>query len=356
MIKTVTLTNFRGLAELEVPLSNVTILTGVNGVGKTSVLEGLFCLFSESRLDVSPLSRANKTVNTAYATPAPFYNYRLFWDECPLFGKRECTVRAAFDDGRKWEWSYRKANLSEISKELFVNNPMAMDASTEFAELTWRATGCEDYTRVQVLGKYPGLYLLPMEAQAVSYCSYIDFASFQLQLQKLSFKNAKRLRAALQILNPRSTDVRLKDFEVGLTVILDDEIEASLGTIGNGAVAWANTLITIFNIAESLQENGLTDLPTVILIDEIGAGIHYSIMLDIWKFFCEFANQNPHMQFVFTSHSDDCIKAFCQAFMERDGASVVSLHRTSVGSLIVPTEYRKEYFETIRAGEWEVRG
>ena len=42
MIKSVTLKDFRGLDELKVPLSPATMLTGINGVGKTSVLEGLF--------------------------------------------------------------------------------------------------------------------------------------------------------------------------------------------------------------------------------------------------------------------------------------------------------------------------
>jgi AAA15 family ATPase/GTPase len=87
MIKSVTLKDFRGLTDLKVPLSSVSVLTGVNGVGKSSVLEGLYCLFSQTRLDVSPLSRYNKSlalsVNQAANIPIGFavsqnYNYMLF--------------------------------------------------------------------------------------------------------------------------------------------------------------------------------------------------------------------------------------------------------------------------------------
>ncbi len=351
MINSVSFSNFRGLEELTLPLASVTILTGVNGVGKTSVLEGLYCLLSETRLDVSPLSRGNKFAGTHS------YNYRLFWEECPLFGKRECSVKAALAGGGQMGWSYRRAAPYELENEIAGGIPAHFDSSTEFALWKWKtpAEPC-GFTRAQALTKDGGLHLLPGKAASAGYCRYIDFASLQLIPASLSFKTAKRLTAALQILNPRITDVRLRDMESGLSVILDDEAEVSLSAIGNGAITWASTLITIFNLAEAIEGDGQKNLPAAVLIDEIGAGMHYSIMLDIWKFFREFAGRNKNIQFIFTSHSSDCIRAFCEAFMEEDSASVVSLHRTFVGSTLVPTEYLKEDFQAIKEGVWEVRG
>jgi hypothetical protein len=363
MFKSVSLTNFRGLEDVTVPLSSVTILTGVNGVGKTSVLEGLYCLASETRLDVSPLSRGSKTANG--------YNYRLFWDECPLFGKRECGVSAVTDDGLNWEWSYRNAKLSDINKNLLVNNPFTIDANTDFASFKWSIKSggtADEFNRVQVLTKNPGLFLLPVDAHTVSYCRYIDFVSLQSPTQKLSFKSVKQFCNALQIFNPRITDVRLQDVEAGLTVILDGELEVSLGAIGNGASTWANMLITIYNLMEEISGNASSNLmeeingnaspnlPVVILIDEIGIGMHYSIMRDIWKFLRGFSKQNPKIQFVMTSHSDDCIQAFCEAFIDDGDASLVSLHRTSVGNMLITTEHRNDDFDAIKDGAWEVRG
>jgi hypothetical protein len=348
MFKSVSLTNFRGLEDVTVPLSSVTVLTGVNGVGKTSVLEGLYCLTSETRLDVSPLSRGSKTAGS--------YNYRLFWDECPLFGKRECGVKAVTGDGQSWEWSYRKARLPDINKDLLADSPVSTDADTDFASLTWRVSdggAVDQLNRIQVLAKASGLFLIPADARAVSYCRYIDFASPQSPAQSLSFKSVKQFCAALQIFNPRITDVRLKDADVGLTVILDGELEVSLGAIGNGAVTWANMLITIFNLMDEIDGSSL---PVVICIDEIGIGMHYSVMLDIWRFLRGFSRQNPFMQFVLTSHSDDCIQAFCEAFIDDRDASLVSLHHTSVGNMLITTEHRNDDFDAIKDGAWEVRG
>ena len=377
MIKSVTLKDFRGLDELKVPLSSATMLTGINGVGKTSVLEGLFCLFSQSRLDVSPLSRYNKSIgfrlNQAANIPFGFavqqnYNYKLFWNECPSYGKIECSVDAVSDNGLFWSWKYKKAKLSDLDEQITINNPIPVDALTDFALWEWRTRGkvfkahhaqdmSEKFRRAQVLTQDGGLYLLPMSVSATSMniCQYLDFASIRIQPQKLSFQTAKQLTKALQIIDSRITDVRLKDMVDGLSVIIDDNKEVSLGTIGNGAVTWASALIAIFDVAEIIKQQQ-TDIPILILIDEMGAGIHYSVMLDVWKFLSEFVRQNRNVQFVFTSHNDDCIRAFCEAFSNQDSAAVVRLHQTSVGKKVMPTEYKKESFRNIIDGKWEVRG
>jgi len=377
MITFVTLKDFRGLAELKVPLSPATMLTGINGVGKTSVLEGLFCLFSQSRLDVSPLSRYNKSIglsiNQAANLPVGFavrqnYNYRLFWDECPSFGKGECSVDAKSDNGLLWSWKFKRAKLSDLDKQITANNPISVDASSDFALWTWHTQGKvinnkthqthavnEKFSRAQILAPDGGLYLLPIATRSMSFCSYLDFASMRIQPQKLPFQTAKELTKALKIINSHITDIRLADFESGLSVILDDINEVSLGTIGNGAVTWASALIAILDVIEMISQQH-TDTPILILIDEMGAGIHYSIMLDVWKFLCEFIHQNLNIQFVFTSHNDDCIRAFCKAFSNQNSAAVVRLHQTSAEKKVIPTEYKKESFQSIINGEWEVRG
>ena len=377
MIKTVTLKNFRGLSELKIPLSSFTMLTGVNGVGKSSVLEGLYCLFSQTRLDVSPLSRYNKSlgfnVNQVANIPLGFavsqnYNYKLFWDECPLYGKNDCSVDAASDNNLSWSWNYKRAKLSDLDKQITANNPLQVDASSEFALWNWQVRGKtinnkthqtqevnDNFQRAQLLSQDGGLYLLPIEARFMSICQYLDFASIRLQPQKLSFQTAKQLTKALRIINPSITDVRLKDVQSGLSVVLDDNNEVSLGTIGNGAVTWASALIAIFDVVEAIK-NQQPEIPTIILLDEMGAGIHYSIMSNVWMFLNEFCKQNRNIKFVFTSHSDDCIRAFCEAFSNQDDASIVRLHQTSIEKKIVQTEYRKESFQNIIDGEWEVRG
>lgn len=378
MINSVVFKGFRGLDDVALSLSQITMLTGTNGVGKTSVLEGLYCLFSETRLDVSPLTRYNRSIgiliNQAANISVGFaarqnYSYRLFWDECPLHEQPVCSVSAKTDNGLAWVWKYRRAKLSDLSSQITTNNPVAVDSSTEFALWDWQTTGHindkkthqiinvnEKFSRAQILAQDGGLYLLPIEGKAMSICKYLDFASIRLQPQKLSFSMSKQLTKALKIINPRITDVRLTDIESGLSVVLDDSNSVTLGTIGNGAVTWASVLIAIFDVIESIKNDPQMDMPVLLLIDEMGAGIHYSIMLDIWKYISAFSKQNPKIQFVFTSHSDDCIKTYCKAFSDSDVARIVRLHQTATDQKVIPTDYLKGQFSKIAEGDWEVRG
>ncbi len=378
MINSVTFNNFRGLDALTMPLSQVTMLTGTNCIGKTTVLEGLYCLFSETKLDVSPLSRYNRTIgfiiNQGVNAPLGFaarqgYNYKLFWNECPTYEQDECSVKAKADDNLVWSWSYKKASISDLDKPMTFNSPVPVDSSTEFALWNWSCGGTrinkanhqkepvnKKISRAQILAPDGGLYLLPPTAQTMSICKYLDFSSIRSMPQKLSFPTSKLLTTALKIINPRVTDVRLTDISSGLSVVLDNKHSVTLGTIGNGAVTWASALIAIFEVIESFNDKTPSDVPIIILIDEIGAGIHYSVMLAIWKYLKDFAKKYPFTQFVTTSHSDDCVYAFCEAFSDENSASIVRLHRTESEDKIVPTPYLKEHFKHIASGDWEVRG
>ncbi len=375
MIRSVSFTDFRGLDGLELPLSQTTMLTGANSVGKTSVLEGLYCLFSETRLDVAPLSRYDRgfAIRTHQQTGIPVgfssaYNYALFWKECPAYGKSACSITAK-NNMLSWSWEYTKADLSTVPEAMFKGSPIPMDSSTQFAHWSWKRRGkqhstkthaytdaASDFERFQVFSPDGGLYLWPPTAETTSVCRYFDFSSIRPAPSQLTFQESKELAKALRIINPHVTDVRNTGMENGLSVILDDEKEVTLGILGNGAVAWVSVLRAIFDIIRITENQPPVPIPNLLLIDEMGAGIHYSAMLDVWKFLRTYSTANPNIQFVFTSHSDDCIRTYCEAFSDSDTASLVRLYQRAEDAKIVPTEYRKNAFASIIDGEWEVRG
>jgi predicted ATP-binding protein involved in virulence len=365
MLDSVSFNNFRGLDNVTVPLTQFTMLTGSNGIGKTSVLEGLYCLFSQTKLDVSPLTRYKKTSPNAN-TIKQSYDYKLFWDECPNYGSKQCSVEATKDDS-VWSWEYSKAQFTDLGA--FVNNStIAIDFTTEFSKFVWHYTGGESCTlrdqliRFQVIDPNGGLYLLPgflnhHDKNFLSMCSYIDFPLTLEQPEFLPYEMSKFLIKALQIINPHVTDIRKSGVIDGISVVLDNEKELSLSALGNGAALWVGVLSAIYNIVKQLpQDEPVSDIPIIILIDEIGSGVHYSIMLAMWKFIKDFMSSFKYIQFVFTSHSDDCIRAYCEAFKESDQASIVRMYKTFHGNKIITTEYTKEDFPNIVDGEWEVRG
>jgi hypothetical protein len=244
-----------------------------------------------------------------------------------------------------------------------------IDSSTDIAHFRWQCKGFmfdknsrqknnvnHDVKRAQILSPDHGLYMIPPATQSSSVCLYLDFASIKTMPQELSFQTAQRLTEALKLINPKITDIRISKIENGLSVILDGKQEATLGTMGNGAVTWASTLYAIFELVERYKVNKDTNIPIFVLIDEIGTGIHYSVMSDVWRYIRDFSILYPNIQFVATSHSDDCIRAFCETFITDDKtANVVRLSKT-FDNEIISTKYDTSQFETIMTGEWEVRG
>jgi AAA15 family ATPase/GTPase len=367
MLDSVSFNNFRGLDNVTVPLTQFTMLTGSNGIGKTSVLEGLYCLFSQTKLDVSPLTRYSKTTKltanlNGNISASQVYDYKLFWDECPNFGSNECSV-AVKSDSAEWKWTYTKAYIEEI-KDLINYQPLSINTNTEFAKWKWSITKNSDeceFNRAQILNDDGNFQLIPMNTIINSSfygdCLYIDFPLFRVASEDLPLNISKELTKAILLLNSHVTDVRFAGINKGFSIVLDGEKEVSLGTLGNGVVVWASTLHTILiRREEFLPGIKQNSAPLFILIDEFGAGIHYSVMLNIWRYLKTFAEENPYLNFVFTSHSDDCIKAYCEAFKESDQASIVRMYKTFNGNKIITTEYRKEDFPNIADDEWEVRG
>jgi hypothetical protein len=290
------------------------------------------------------------------------YDYRLFWNECPAYGHSECSVEAETNTF-SWKWTYQKAGLSEVNEQLseqLLNSPLRMDSYTEFALWYWSREHHEDegdcfgFARAQVLDD-EGFRLIPMRQNNVmGVCRYFDFPSFRTQLKDYPYETEKKLLKALQILNPSIKKIRIRD--KGTFVIFDDDKhEVSLHTLGSGAVTWASVLMSIFDVIEEKGRAASDDFPFLVLIDEMGAGIHYSAMLNIWRFIKEFIIQNREIQFVFTSHSSDCVRAYCEVFLDAGIAKIIHLYQRYDEDEVLLNEYPHMEFESIAVGEKEVR-
>ena len=75
----------------------------------------------------------------------------------------------------------------------------------------------------------------------------------------------------------------------------------SLGSMGEGMNRMLGIALALVNAKDGM-----------LLIDEVDTGLHYSVLLDMWKLIFEVAHR-LNVQVFATSHSWDCIQAFQQA-------------------------------------------
>jgi len=87
----------------------------------------------------------------------------------------------------------------------------------------------------------------------------------------------------------------------GVLLELDGEsVRIPLGSVGDGSRRLLGLALALIRYRDS-----------VLLLDEIDAGLHYSIMPRLWHLIVETARQS-NMQVFATTHSSDCVRGLAQ--------------------------------------------
>jgi AAA15 family ATPase/GTPase len=92
----------------------------------------------------------------------------------------------------------------------------------------------------------------------------------------------------------------------------------------------------------------------ILLIDEIEIGLHYSVLLDIWRLIFKTA-RDLNVQVFATTHSSDCIKAFQRAAEEDKEDEGMLIRLVRKGDKIKAVLFDEEELETVVENNIEVR-
>lgn len=357
MLQNVHFINYRGLKDTTIPLAPITLLTGTNGIGKTSVLEGLYFLLTEQVPDAAVFPRYQPIHNR---TKAGEYDYLSFWKECPTSGASVCQVEADLKT-QKLSWEMKISDFSGIDEE-FKRYELQRKSGNDTLYVSWewksKETNSSQFSSiskaVQQLIKVSHDSLRNGDVTSTA-CRYVDMPSIKHVPDTLPLQTEKLLTRALRIINSEVTGVRYDGIPGRLRIIIKDEYERSLGALGVGAETWGSVLLVL---AELISISTKDKSSVMFLVDEIGAGIHYSKQEEMWGFLLKFLSEYPQIQMVLTTHSYDCIKAFCKTFQNANPgmAQIVRLHTFGEKDGIKTTTYSHDTFENILQDEWEVRG
>ena len=375
MLQSVRLINYRGLKDTTIPLAPITLLTGTNGIGKTSVLEGLYFLLAQiPDAAVFPRYQASWQFQTGMVVPRgspnvqlptfPIkgYDYPSFWEECPTRGASECQVEAP---ELRLSWKMKITDFAELTPEL-KNTAAAYGFPSGFGTMyalwEWKKTRItrdgHEATSTSNAAQLLSIEqrFTPRTGESISTaCRYIDMSSVRYIPDKLSLQNEKLLTKGLKIINQQVTGVRHDGIIGRLRVIINDESEYSLGTLGVGAEAWTSLLLVL---AELVSINASEELPVMFLVDEIGDGIHYSKQEEMWNFLLNFLSGYPQIQMVLTTHSHDCVEAFAKTFQGKEPgmAHIVRMLKFGEKDGVKTTTFAHDTFSNVLDYNWEARG
>jgi hypothetical protein len=360
MYKSFQVRDFRCFKNLTIKdLGLVNLVAGVNNIGKTALLEALF-LHSGGYNPALTMNlnafRGIESIKIEFGrwlgTPwDSIFNDFDANKEVELVGENDTTGRRVI----RLKVLRKPEDLAEIDQyvQTRVPRPDSIPISSEAAQVLQL-----QYEQNGKMGKYHMIFG-PRGMRVIPFPPSPPFpAFFQADFHRISPQeeaerlgkmeiegNKDLLLDVLRLMEPRLTRLAMVVLsgqpmlhgEAGLNRLIP------LALMGAGMVRLAGIVANISN-----AKNG------IVLIDEFGNGIHYSILPHVWKAIAKIARQ-LNTQIFATTHSFECIVAAHTAFSE-EIVYDFRLHRLQrTKDTIEAVTYNREALEGAIATGLEVR-
>ena len=308
--------HYRGIDGLSLPrLTPANLVTGVNGIGKTALLEAMW-LFT-GRYNPMLLWNANvQRSTTPILDPVAMLSAGILELHGVENGSR-CQVKSVFE---KVADIARPATVSSAAEQNLAQLPVAGRIKAYLNGKPAKGKGGGAQPTPWGLVTYQN----PVPPVARPNC-VIEGTKFQLEtvgeyLQRYSDivrENRKEeLTNAIKMMLPRVTGIEILTDKMGvsyLSAITSDAVQLPLHDLGGGVVRLSRLLLSFFT-----SRNG------VLLADEIENGIHHSALSGVWTFARRWMRE-WNVQLVATTHSAECIEAAMTAFEDAPGD--LSIHK-----------------------------
>lgn len=349
LLESLNITGFRGISSLAVQqLGTVTLITGKNGVGKTSVLDAVRILAGRGRFtvlrrilrayeefleidedddnhlalpDLASLFHRGLADSSEFIRIGVVENDRLDVTIRPGVGLRKLTYQSLQDSidldepllsvlchGNRGEVSLNADRLSErtgftrtglVGADYGLRFRRLDQSESPIPEIPCVSMGPNSPSTSSVIGHWSRIALTEAESSAAE------------ALQLIYGQEVERV-AAVESGSPGV--FRSKRMIVKLKGQINP---VPLRSLGEGAYRSYSLALAIVSNPGSL-----------LLIDEFENGIHYSAQGDLWRLMLETARAN-RVQVIATTHSLDCIRGFAAAVsdMEDHAGALVRVER-----------------------------
>ena len=338
--------HYRGIDGLSLPrLSRANLVTGINGIGKTALLEAMWLFtgrYSPALLWHAHVQRSNPPI----------------LDPVAMLSGGILEVHGV-ENGSHHELKCVFEKLADVARPVSIGSPAEQDLAQ--LPVVGRINVYFDGKHAEGRpGAHPtpwGLvrYRNPVSPAARPSC-VIEGTKFQLDpfreyLQWYSDivrENRKEeLTNAIRMMLPRVTGVEILTDKMGvsyLSAVTRDGVQLPLHDLGGGVVRLSRLLLSFFS-----SRNGM------LFADEIENGIHHSALSGVWTFARRWMRE-WNVQLVATTHSAECIEAAMMAF--EDAPEELSIHKLFMNEdtgEVEATTFSGESLEGARNLDLEVR-
>jgi predicted ATPase len=344
MLKSLKIKNFRCFEEFDLPqLGRINLLVGKNNSGKTSILEALHILNSidsiKPFLDIIQC-RGEYSLSEKDASKAIFEVRHFF-----------CSHQV--DNGSYFEISGINANKGEIKfdfklsdvpreqlgesiledyeRSRFFNSDTILTSEPNYfltwrrydgsKSLTWLPSGISMYRMTSTDSEDEKTSKLVSLTSSDIHTVIENFNEIVLTPQEeILYESLRIIEPGIDRIAPVATQWH-RGFRNGGFVVSINKQRVPIGSMGYGI--WRMLEITLAMV--NIPPGG------TLLIDEIDTGLHFSVMIDLWKLICKTA-EKLDIQVFATTHNSDCWKSLAEVANSDDIASDdITIHRIERG-------------------------
>ena len=336
---------FRGINDLWLPkLGRVTLLTGTNGIGKTTVLEaariwatrgskksvigllterGEICVDEDGRLDQqdglyiknlfwgrTPKPADRIIIGPKGSSESELLNIRYI----PKMPNSISSTRRKFGKSKSTTaWSSLYEGNSEIDLDID-------DAFTSIDNIQFNSLGPGTSSTRKIVEYWTKIALTPNENRAVKALNIV----------------AKDKIERVAVVGEKHTQKIIAKTE-------RSDIPVPLMSLGNGVTRFLGVAL-----AMPCSQGGF------LFLDEAENGIHYSALTDFWRMVLQAAHDND-VQVIATTHSFDCVKGFANAAVENEEVEGVLVRIEDSKNGLGAVTFDESDLEIVAADEIEVR-
>lgn len=316
--------HFRGFEDFKIDdLKQITLISGKNNVGKTSLLEGLFIHCGQSNAEIITRvnlwrgllpTRIDKAEAARYFLGPSFYNGEL---SVPIqFKSVGETGRLRTSEIKAQIGQTEIQTILPLEQETGIARPEGM--LVKLGHIHYEEEGEEpaDHDLVlSVRGGDVGINVVPPYRPLSFNTHFIHEGLGPAPVQDATIFSSLREagREGLVLDGLRAVDPLIQSLEVlspagapSLYVNLASGKRIPLPLLGQGCARLTHILLIMIQTAGG-----------IILIDEIAYGLHYSVLPEVWKVISSAAGQFDVQVFA-TTHSFEVIAAGHRAFTELD--------------------------------------